>query len=102
MPNDQDTKKILSDADHVKAMTESDGWKIVKAKLDERIIDLQSMATLDRTKPETLNIQIDGRLLAVDTMFTWLKADIYGFVEQQELNNQKMLEKGIDSFIGRE
>jgi len=100
MPKDKDTQEILTEADHVKYMTESDGWKSVKGKLDQKILDLQNMANLDRTKP--LEAQIDGRMMAADIFFQWLKNDIYGFVEQQEANNQKMLDKNVDDFIGRE
>lgn len=99
--DDKETQTILTEADHVKSMIGSDGWKSVKDKLDIRLIDLQNMATLDRSNPETLNVQIDGRLLAVELIFAWLKADIYGFVEQQESNN-KPVDKGTESFIGRE
>lgn len=86
MPKDKDTQEILTEADHVKNMTESEGWKSVKGKLDQRILDLQNMANLDRAKP--LEAQIDGRMYAADIFFQWLKQDIYGFVEQQEANNR--------------
>lgn len=86
MPKDKDTQEILTEADHVKAMTESAGWKSVKGKLDQRILDLQNMANLDRAKP--LEAQIDGRMYAAEIFFQWLKSDIYGFVEQQESNNR--------------
>lgn len=86
MPKDKDTQEILTEADHVKAMTESDGWKSVKGKLDQKILDLQNMANLDRAKP--LEAQIDGRMMAAEIFFNWLRDDIYGFVEQQEANNR--------------
>lgn len=86
MPKDKDTQDILTEADHVKAMTESEGWKSIKGKLDQKILDLQNMANLDRSKP--LEAQIDGRMYAADIFFTWLKNDVYGFIEQQEANNR--------------
>lgn len=87
MPKDKDTQEILTEADHIKSMTESDGWKIVKAKLDGRILDLQNITNLDMSKPETLSAQLAARTMAVQEMFAWLKSDVYGFVEQQQANN---------------
>lgn len=92
----------LTDADKVKGMLGSDGWTIVKNKLDIRILDLQNIHNLDMTQPETLSQQLAARKMAVDILWTWLAQDVVGFVEQQELNNQMLIEKGVDSFIGRE
>lgn len=102
MPKDKDTQQILTDADHVKSMVGSDGWKFVYAKLSDRIIDLQNIHNLDYDKPETLGIQLAARKMAVEVLKIWLQADVYGFVEQQEANNQKTLDKEVDAFIGRE
>lgn len=85
MPKDKDTQEILTDADHIKSMTESDGWKAVHPVLNQKILDLQNMANLDRSKP--LEAQIDGRMMAAEILFNWLKYDVYGFVEQQQSNN---------------
>ena len=98
---DKDTKEILSAADHVRNMTESDGWKIVKDKLDARILDLQNINNLDTEKIDTIPAQLASRKMTVDTLFTWLKSDVYGFIEQQASNNAKMGEKA-EEFIGRE
>lgn len=102
MEGDKETKEILSEADHVKAMLGSDGWKSVKGKLDVRILDLQNINNLDTTDVSTLGQQLAARKMAVDIIFTWLKADVYGFVEQQESNNQKLIDEGVENFIGRQ
>lgn len=98
---DKETKEILTEADHVKAMLGSDGWKSIYGKLQSRILDLQNIANLDMTKPETLTIQLAGRTMAVQVIWDWLKQDVTGFVEQQENNNKKIDDK-IESFIERE
>lgn len=92
----------LTDADKVKGMLGSDGWNVVKNKLDTRILDLQNIHNLDMTQPETLSQQLAARKMAVEIIWQWLQQDVVGFVEQQELNNQLLVEKGIDSFIDRE
>lgn len=96
-----DENDILNDADHVKSLLDSKGWAIIKPKLDARIIDLQSIANLDMTKPETLNMQLAARTMAVNEIYAWLKSDVYGFVEQQEANARKLQEKQ-ESFIERD
>lgn len=99
---DKETKQILSEADHVKNMLGSDGWKSVKGKLDNRILDLQNINNLDLADVNTLATQLIARKMAVEIIFTWLKADVYGFVEQQEKNNQKLTNEKSEEFIGRE
>lgn len=99
---DKETKQILSDADHVISMTNSDGWKVVYAKLQERIADLQNINNLDLTKPDTLSIQLLARKMAVDEIYAWLRLDVFGFVEQQKNNSSKALDNQIESFIDRE
>lgn len=89
LEHDRETKEILSEADHVKNMISSDGWNIVKVKLDAKILDLQNISNIDMAKPETLSIQLAARTLAVALIWEWLKDDVYGFIEQQEANNQK-------------
>lgn len=99
---DKETKQILSEADHVKSMLNSDGWKSVYAKLQTRLLDLQNIHNLDMAKPETLPIQLASRTMAVQTIWDWLKQDVVGFVEQQDNNTAKLTDKGVESFISRE
>lgn len=99
---DKETKQILSEADHIKSMLRSDGWKSVYAKLQTRLLDLQNIHNLDMTKPETLPIQLASRTMAVQEIWAWLNQDVIGFVEQQENNNAKITEKGIEDFIDRD
>lgn len=99
---DKETSKEMTDADHVKSLLGSDGWSIIKAKLDTRLLDLQNIHNLDMTQPDTLGVQLAARKMAVEIVWQWLTQDVVGFVEQQELNNQKILDKGVESFIGRE
>lgn len=81
-------------------MTEGRGWAIVKTALDQRILDLQNIANLDMEKPETLNIQLASRKMAVAEIWEWLKNDVYGFIEQQDVN-AGTLEKEPEGYIQR-
>ena len=98
---DKNEIKVLTDADQVLGMTESEGWKLVKAKLDTRLLDLQNINNLDLTDVATLPTQLAARKMAVDIIWDWLKQDVYGFVEQQANSIQKTVEEP-ENFINRE
>ena len=97
---DKDTKEILSEADHVKNMLGSDGWKSIKGKLDAKILDLQMIGNVEGNTPDEKIKDMEARGKAVAIIFEWLKSDVYGFVEQQELNNQRIAKEG-DQYIER-
>lgn len=96
---DKETKEILSDADHVQALLDSDGWKIIKPKFDARVLDMQNIANLDMSKPEMLAIQLQARLMASKEMADWYLKDVVGFVEQQKANVSKQIDEQIEKYI---
>lgn len=76
----------LTEAEHISHMINGAGWNSVYPKLTERILDIQNINNLaDVTDPQQLLIEIKARKLAADTMYAWLKQDVYGFVEQQTI-----------------
>lgn len=80
----------LTEAEHVRHMIDSTGWNSVYPKLSARILDIQNINNLaDVTDPQQLLIEIKARKLAADTMYAWLKQDVYGFVEQQTIATNK-------------
>lgn len=79
---DEDAK-ALTEAEHILAMTQSQGWGIIKPKLDAYILDLQNISNIDSTSADTVVADIKARKLAVDYLFGWLKRDVYGVIEQQ-------------------
>jgi hypothetical protein len=100
MNPDVETAKILTEADHVKSLLDSQGWQSIYSKLSQRILDLQNINNLDLTDPTTLSTQLAARKMAVEHIWEWLKNDVFGFVEQQESNAQKLQEKP-EEFIDR-
>jgi hypothetical protein len=98
---DKETKEILSDGEEVRLLTESRGWGVIKAKLDGRILDLQNINNLDLSDIKTLPAQLAGRKMAVDEIWAWLKADVYGFAEQQSTNAQSFIDENTNGFIDR-
>lgn len=99
MEHDPETQKVITAAEHVLSLIESDGWAIIKGKLDAKILDLQNIANIDMTKPDTLGVQVAARVMAAELLFNWLKADVYGFVQQQRANNAPGQKEPDDDII---
>ena len=97
---DKEEGEQLTEAQHVESLLNSEGWKSIYGKLSTRLLDLQNISNLDMTKPETLSIQLASRKMAVDEIWAWLKADVFGFVEAAKTNTGKLAEK-TDVFIDR-
>ena len=99
MKSDRETTQQLSDGEKVRLMTESEGWAIIKAKLDARILDIQNINNLDAAQP--LEPQLLGRRLAAQEFYNWLKQDVYGFVEQQQMAEDALRDAPGQSYIDR-
>lgn len=97
--NDPEEKKLLTEAEHVANMLSSNGWAYAKARFDEKILDLQNIHNIDMEKPDTLNIQLAARVLAVTEMMSWMKG-VYGFVEQQ-VGNANKAKQHVDPIFDR-
>lgn len=94
-------EQFLTDAQHVSALVGSSGWQLVYPKLTERILDIQNISNLaDITDPQQLLIEIKARKLAADTLFTWLKQDVFGLLEQQQATN--LDQKEVRTYISGE
>lgn len=100
---DKDTKKELSEGEHIRMMTESEGWRIVYAKLQDKILDLQNINNIDDSTPENALADMKARKMAAVTLFAWAKEDVYGRVEQSQTAQDALTDKGTQhQFIGRE
>lgn len=97
--NDPEEKKLLTQADHVANMLGSEGWTYARDRFNEKIMDLQNIHNIDMEKPDTLNIQLAARVLAVKEMMVWMNG-LYGFVEQQ-VGNANKLKKQVDPIFDR-
>lgn len=87
MKPDAETKEVITEAEQMLSLVQSEGWRIAKAKLDEKILDLQNIHNIDTADTSKMLVEILGRKLAVEILFNWVKSDIYGFVQQQIDNN---------------
>lgn len=69
-------------------MVESDGWKVAREKIMNRIDDLQSIMNLESVKPEELVTEVKVRGLVVQELVDILK-EIEGEAEQVKLKDEK-------------
>lgn len=84
--NPEDSKQT-TEAEHIRNMTESDGWKIIYPKLSTFILDLQNINNIDMTSLNTLATQLAARKMASDLIYAWLRQDVFGAIET--MNMQK-------------
>ena len=101
MTLERDTQEILTDGQHVQNMIDSDGWKIVKAKLDAKILDLQMIGNVEGNTPDEKVKNMEARSMAVGLLFEWLKSEVYGFAEQQNANREMMRNIQESDFVDR-
>lgn len=97
---DNEEKKLLTDGEQLKLMTEHPGWSICRQKIADKIMDLQFIANVDDSTPEKALMDMKARKLAVSVLWDWLKSDIEGAVEQHIINNN--FTKPLNSYIIRE
>lgn len=85
---DNETKAIKTEAQHLEALMQSDGYQIAKSKLIQRlqsIIDINSL-DLDNMTPEQIAIQIKANKMASLMVLEWIQVDIEGTVSQAKTN----------------
>ena len=81
----KEDKKYKEENKELIATVKSEGWKVVRQKLFDRINDLQSILNLDDVKPEDLLTEVKVRGLVVKELHLFLQ-EIEGQVNQYEGN----------------
>jgi hypothetical protein len=101
MKVDNETKQELTAGENIRLMTESEGWQIVKAQLDAKILDLQMIGNVEGTTAEEKVRNMEVRAGVVAMLYTWLKNDVYGRVEQASNTQDALTDKGTDEYVDR-
>jgi len=95
---DKETKEILSDGEKIKLMVEGDAWSIVRKKMLNQIMDLQSVRNVEiASNPAEILIDIKARLVVIDTLLNFLR-EIEGMAEQYD-SNKDILQEYTEEFI---
>jgi len=69
---DSETATIQAEGQMIASYVESDGWRWVKDRLMEKIMDLQSIMNVDGT-PENVIVDLKSRRMAVETLVALIK-----------------------------
>lgn len=70
---DNETKKVLSEQEHLLALTNHSGWHIARAKLSDRILELQNAFNIEDGTPDKMIVDLHARKIASGILFDWLK-----------------------------
>lgn len=97
---DNETKKILTDAEKLRLMLEHEGWSVARKMLVEKINHLSLSSSLDKSDKEAMFISMQANDKAAEILFSFLTEDIEGNVRQHINNN--ILSTKNESYIIRE
>jgi hypothetical protein len=79
-------------------LTQTEGWKIVKGLLLDKINDLQSINNIDYTNADEVFLDIKVRKNVIMILVEWLK-DVEGRVEQFAMNDLSLDEDDFNHVI---
>jgi hypothetical protein len=92
MAIDRETAQSLKDGDELRRMAESDGWKLAKAMLMQRIALLDSVSSLPNDLSfEEIGKQAMFRSHAISLVTSWLH-EIEGRIEQSNQQTEVALD----------
>jgi len=77
---DKETRDVYHEARTLRELVLSDGWKIARQKLVDKVLDLQNAFNIDDKTPEDVLIDLRARKLATVTLYDWLK-EVEGSVD---------------------
>ena len=82
---DKETKQILNEGDRIARFAQSDDWRLIKAKLNDKCRDIELVTTLvlEGVKPEELLREVSIRYAVVNLVKQWI-ADIEGLSNQAQ------------------
>lgn len=83
MQVDKETAEAMTEAMKLRELTESEGWKIARSLLDEKISVLDSVSTIPEGSFEEVGKQAMYRAHAISLIRDWL-SEIEGRLEQDD------------------
>lgn len=89
---DNETKKVLSEQEHLLALIGHSGWPIARVRLTDKIMDLQNAFNIEDKDERSMLIDLHARKIASNILFDWLK-DIESSKEVVD-ENKATLDKG--------
>jgi len=87
MELDKETQKMLSDGEKIADFVNSSAWKLVKDKLVNRLITLDSISSMPTMDKDEFYVQAKIREGVVSIITEWIR-DIEGDAEKHKSNKQ--------------
>lgn len=85
---DKETQQVLSDEKKIEMLCQHEGWALVRQKLINRIMDLQSILNVDgNATPEQIAIDLRSRANAISILTDFLQ-DIEGTAQKSKDNTE--------------
>lgn len=102
MKNLPETEKIMAEGERLRLFTESDGWRHVKSKLEEKLNRLASIESLpsEGMDYEKIGKEMKDRLAAISLVREWL-GDIESEVNRYKANQETMGKEETDEIVKR-
>ncbi len=92
MAIEKDTKQILTEGEKIQDFVKSDGWQIVRKKLVDKLVLLDSIAAMPKEGSDATIVKQLKIREGVNSIITeWLN-DLEGLSEQHSFNTAKFLE----------
>ena len=100
MKPNKETAKILSDGQKIEDFVKSDGWKLARKMLYDKLITLDSIASVPKTglTDEQKLREYDVREGVVAIILEWIK-EVEGSAEQNQSNKDLMKDIRKESII---
>lgn len=88
---DKETQDLLLKYKEIHDLVGHNGWRLVREKLTNKVIDLQNAFNIESDDPQKMLIDLHARKLAATMLFDWLR-EVEGDA-QTHVENEKPLDK---------
>lgn len=77
----REDKAVITKGEMLRSLVESDGWKVAKDMLDERVNKIKYVSTIDTKQSiEDIGKEAFARIIAINMLQSWFN-DIQGAIE---------------------
>lgn len=82
---DAETQDVMQEGEAISDFVKNKAWHIIKAKISDKMLDLQSVMNVKKDDPVKMAIEVEARQLAASYLFEILK-DVEGQAAQHDAN----------------
>lgn len=91
MKDDKETQDLLLKYKEIHDLVGHVGWRLVREKLSQKVLDLQNAFNIEEATPEKMLIDLQARKMASGILFDWLR-EVEGDA-QTAVENPQTLDK---------